>query len=79
MPTWTARLTSNRRLTIPIGARRYLGIEPGDTVIWEVKDGNVYLRKKVEIDPDSGVSPNDVPTLLVKPSVKHEDKHDGDE
>jgi antitoxin PrlF len=41
----TSRLSSKGRVTIPIEVRQAIGLEPGELVAYEVKDGVVMLRR----------------------------------
>ncbi len=45
------RITSGNRVTIPKRFRERLGLEPGDSVAFDVKDGYAILRA-VKTSPD---------------------------
>ena len=50
MPTETARLTRKYQATIPAGVRKVLRLQAGDTVAFDVEDGEVRLRRATPID-----------------------------
>jgi antitoxin PrlF len=41
-----SRLTSKGQTTIPAEVRDYLGLKPGDRIVYAMKDGKVELRAK---------------------------------
>jgi antitoxin PrlF len=41
-----SRLTSKGQTTIPVEIRQYLGLKPGDQIVYALKDGKVELRAK---------------------------------
>jgi antitoxin PrlF len=41
-----SRLTSKGQTTIPAEVRDYLGLRPGDRIVYAMKDGKVELRAK---------------------------------
>lgn len=41
----TSKLTSKSQTVIPVAIRKRLGLEPGDTVLYEVTDTGVVIRK----------------------------------
>lgn len=41
-----SRLTSKGQTTIPAEVRDYLGLKPGDRIIYAMKDGKVEMRAK---------------------------------
>jgi AbrB family looped-hinge helix DNA binding protein len=41
-----ARLTSKGQVTIPVEVRRALGVEEGDTLVFEVADAYATMRKR---------------------------------
>ena len=46
-----AKITSKGQVTIPKEIREKVGLEPGDEVSFEEKDGVVYIRKEIEKSP----------------------------
>ncbi len=46
----TSRLSSKGQITIPIEVRQAIGLEPGDLVAYEVKDGVVMLQRVEPFD-----------------------------
>ncbi len=46
----TSRLSSKGQVTIPIEVRHAIGLEPGDLVGYEVKDGIVTLQRAEPFD-----------------------------
>lgn len=42
--TATARLTAKSQVVIPKKVRERVGIGPGDTVVFEVRDGEIVVR-----------------------------------
>jgi AbrB family looped-hinge helix DNA binding protein len=46
----TSRLSSKGQVTIPIEVRQAIGLEPGDLVGYEVKDGIVTLQRAEPFD-----------------------------
>ena len=55
----TSTLSAKGQTTIPAPIRRRLGILPGDTIKYEVKDGEVriYKAKTVDIEWAQAVEP----------------------
>jgi antitoxin PrlF len=45
-----SRLTSKAQTTIPREVRQKLSLEPGDTIIYEIEDDSVRLRKQAPLD-----------------------------
>ena len=45
-----SRLSSKGQVTIPIEVREAIGLEPGDLVAYEVKDGIVTLQRAEPFD-----------------------------
>jgi AbrB family looped-hinge helix DNA binding protein len=43
-------LSENGQTTIPVSVRRLLQIEPGDSILYEIKGKQVTLRKALKID-----------------------------
>ena len=41
-----SRLTAKGQTTIPAEVREYLGLKPGDQIIYAMKDGKVELKAK---------------------------------
>lgn len=41
-----SRLTSKGQTTIPAEVREYLGLNPGDRIVYALKDGKVELKAK---------------------------------
>jgi antitoxin PrlF len=41
-----SRLTSKGQTTIPAEVRAYLGLKPGDQIVYAMKDGKVELKAK---------------------------------
>jgi antitoxin PrlF len=48
-----SRLSSKGQVTIPIEVRQAIGLEPGDLVAYEVKDGVVTLQRAEPLTPRS--------------------------
>ena len=46
----TSTLSAKGQTTVPAQIRRRLGIHPGDTIKYEVADGEVRIRKVEAID-----------------------------
>jgi antitoxin PrlF len=46
-----SRITSKAQTTVPRAVRDALGIGPGDSVVWEVQEGRVILRRLTLVDP----------------------------
>lgn len=56
----TSKLTSKSQTVIPSAIRKRLGLRPGDTVLYEVTDAGVVIRKLVMDDADDrGLDPLD--------------------
>lgn len=55
----TAKLTSKGQITVPHEIRRALGVQPGDKLVFEKKDGNVIevrpLRTKSPFEKFRGI------------------------
>jgi antitoxin PrlF len=45
-----SRLTSRAQTTIPREVRQKLSLEPGDTIVYEIEDDAVRLRKQAPLD-----------------------------
>jgi antitoxin PrlF len=45
-----SRLTSKAQTTIPRVVRQKLSLEPGDTIVYEIEDDAVRLRKQAPLD-----------------------------
>lgn len=43
---YQSRLTSKGQTTIPAEIRDYLGLKPGDRIVYTVRDGKVELRAR---------------------------------
>jgi antitoxin PrlF len=52
-----SRITSKAQTTVPLAVRRALGVGPGDTIAYEIKDGQVVVTR---VEPD-----DDVPDMFV--------------
>ena len=48
--TSTSTLSSKNQLTVPVDILRECGLEPGDTVKFEVKDGQILIKSQQEIE-----------------------------
>ena len=46
----TSRITSKGRTTIPREVRQKLSLRPGDVLVYELKGGEVRLRKQAPLD-----------------------------
>jgi antitoxin PrlF len=46
----TSRLSNKGQVTLPIEVWQAIGLEPGDLVAYEVKDGVVVLQRVVPFD-----------------------------
>jgi antitoxin PrlF len=46
-----SRLTSKSQTTIRREVREKLSLEPGDTIVYEIEDDAVRMRKQVPLDP----------------------------
>ena len=46
----TSRLTSKHQATVPADVRTALGLRAGDTIAWDVIDGEARVRKARPID-----------------------------
>jgi antitoxin PrlF len=53
-----SRITSKAQTTVPLAVRRALGVGPGDTIAYEIKDGQVVVTR---VEPDD----DDVPDMFV--------------
>lgn len=51
-----SRVTAKSQTTVPLAVRRALGIGPGDTLAYEIKDGQVVLTRVDEDEPDMFVN-----------------------
>jgi antitoxin PrlF len=50
-PTITSKLTTKSQATIPSKIRGFLGLTPGDSVVFEVGENKkVFIRKAIPID-----------------------------
>lgn len=47
-----AKLTSKYQATIPEPIRKVLGLEAGDTVVYEVKGSQVTVRREIKLDKE---------------------------
>jgi antitoxin PrlF len=45
-----SRLTSKSQTTIPRAVRDRLALQPGDTIVYEIEDDGVRLRKEAALD-----------------------------
>lgn len=45
-----SRLTKKYQATIPSAARKALGVEPGDSVVFEIEAGQVIVKKASDVD-----------------------------
>jgi AbrB family looped-hinge helix DNA binding protein len=43
-------VTSKGQVTLPVGLRRQLGIEPGDRVMFDIQDGDLRVRRVASVD-----------------------------
>jgi AbrB family looped-hinge helix DNA binding protein len=48
--TALSRLTVKNQTTIPLAVRNALGLNPGDTVAFEIEDGVVQVKKASALD-----------------------------
>ncbi|MEL6387359.1 MAG: type II toxin-antitoxin system PrlF family antitoxin [Pseudomonadota bacterium] len=48
----TSKLTTKSQTVIPASIRKRLGLEPGDTVLYEVTEHGVVIRKLVMVDEE---------------------------
>lgn len=48
--SYRSRLSSKGQVTIPVEVRERLRLEPGDTVIYEIENGRVVLRRAEPFD-----------------------------
>ena len=46
----TSRITSKGQTTIPREVRQKLSLEPGDTIVYEIEDDAVRLRKQAPLE-----------------------------
>ena len=46
----TSRVTTKGQATIPVEIRSALRLSPGDSIVFEMKSGNVTLRKADKVD-----------------------------
>ncbi len=67
----TSRLSSKGQVTIPIEVRQAIGLEPGDLVGYEVKDGIVTLQRAESFDDAFHAS---LSTTLTEWSSPEDDK-----
>ena len=58
MASWIATMTSKGQVTIPRTVRDALGLEQGDPILFEERDGLIVIRKRPRPDPvrDASVS-----------------------
>lgn len=61
-----AKITSNGRVTIPVGIRESLGIRSGDIVVFEEQDGHLGFRR---LGDDEDLSPESLPDDEVDPTA----------
>ncbi len=47
-----SRLTSKYQATIPLAVRRKLGLKPGDTVVFEIENDTVTVRRATALDQE---------------------------
>lgn len=47
-----SRLTSKYQATIPQAIRRKLNLKPGDTVVFEIEDDTVTVRRATALDKE---------------------------
>ncbi len=52
----TSRLTRRGQVTIPGEIRRSLGLDPGDLVACEVRDGSIVLRRVEPLDTQFNIA-----------------------
>jgi AbrB family looped-hinge helix DNA binding protein len=45
------RLTPKGQVTLPGEVRKALGLRPGDSVVFEINDGKVTIRRADNLDP----------------------------
>jgi AbrB family looped-hinge helix DNA binding protein len=47
-----SKLTSKRQITLPVKVLRYIGLNPGDRVVFQEKNGHIELaaRSKFSVD-----------------------------
>jgi len=45
-----SRLTSKAQTTIPRAVRQKLSLEPGDTIVYEIEDDAVRMRKQAPLE-----------------------------
>jgi antitoxin PrlF len=46
----TSRLTAKYQATVPADVRAALGLQAGDTIAWDIADGNARVRKIAALD-----------------------------
>lgn len=49
-PMRTSKLTAKHQTTVPEPIREFLGLEPGDHVMWEIENDQVILKKASVLD-----------------------------
>ena len=45
-----SKVTSKYQATIPLAVRRKLGLKPGDTVLFEIENDRVTVRRATDFD-----------------------------
>lgn len=51
-----SRITAKSQTTVPLAVRRALGVGPGDTLAYEIRDGQVVLTRVEPDEPDMFVN-----------------------
>jgi antitoxin PrlF len=52
MSSITSRVTSKGQITIPKRVRESLHVETGDSLVFEVREGEAVIRRLPDIDPE---------------------------
>ncbi|TKT75373.1 type II toxin-antitoxin system PrlF family antitoxin [Aquamicrobium sp. LC103] len=64
---YQSKVTSKGQTTIPVEVREYLGLKPGDQLVYSVRDGKVELRARnlraIDLVGMLGKPPNGPKTL----------------
>lgn len=50
MTSWFGRLSSKGQVTVPKEVREKTGLKPGDLVVYELRDGQIVLRRAEPFD-----------------------------
>ena len=45
-----SKVTSKHQVTIPLKVRKLMGIKQGDAVVYDIKNGEVWLRRATPMD-----------------------------